>query len=84
MRQKILIIVFFIIFNIGFSLFNSTFAQDQNVIINIKKNVYHKTTCSVGKRCKKSCIKSSESRAINIYDARQCKICYKKKKSSKK
>lgn len=80
MRKKILIIIGLIVFNIGFPLFNGSFAQDQAVIINIKKHVYHKTTCSVGKRCKKSCIRSTESRAKNIYHARQCKICYKKKK----
>ncbi|MDD3013549.1 MAG: hypothetical protein PHC34_07595 [Candidatus Gastranaerophilales bacterium] len=77
--------IFTISFILGFNIFlciQSTIAQNDAVIVNIKKLVYHKTTCSVAKRCKKSCIKTTLPRALNIYHARPCKICHKKHKKS--
>lgn len=55
----------------------TTLAQVRLVMVNLKSHVYHTTKCKIGQKGKKNCLKTTQQRAIIIYKARPCKICFK-------
>ncbi|OGI23667.1 MAG: hypothetical protein A2287_06900 [Candidatus Melainabacteria bacterium RIFOXYA12_FULL_32_12] len=75
MKFKRLIALMFTLLYIQFPSYPA-FSQDAMIIVNTKSHIYHKTSCKIAKKCKKSCFKSSKQRAIKIYKARPCKICH--------
>lgn len=71
------IILIFLI-NLPSISFQQAFANDENVVLNIKNHVYHKENCKVIQKCTK-CIHTTKDRAINVYHATACKKCFTKK-----
>ena len=69
---------FLLIISVLFLNVSLAFADDM-VIVNIKKHIYHKENCRLTKKCK-TCLETSKERAIEIYNAAPCKICYHKPK----
>lgn len=69
----LLIAVFYIL------LINPVFSSEELLVVNLKTHIYHKFNCPILNSCKDSCLTTTKQRAIEVYEARPCKFCYRSK-----